>query len=255
MRVAGWEAGAAVSVTASGPVRERFSSRDALALAREIRSLDHPRIDKAFDLPGGGWALSLKLREGGRRDLRLVPGRYGAVVPAPPEHPESPGPFARDLRRLLGGALLTGVANPGGERLLDAELARADGQAPMRIVVEFFGTGNFLVVRDGTLVAVAHPKTWAHRTVRVGEPFVPAPAVPDPWEASSAQLEVLLLGSSADRVSTLAARAGFGGSVAEELLVRTGVDGRASAREDAGSVAVAVRTAAQRLLEEIGERP
>jgi predicted ribosome quality control (RQC) complex YloA/Tae2 family protein len=237
------------------PAKDRFTSLDALALARELRALDHPRVDKAFDFGDGGWVLSFRTRPEGRRDLVLVPGRFGALAVEPVPHGDTPGPFARELRRLLSGAILVGVTDPAGERALDAEFARADGTPTLHLIVEFFGTGNILAVRGARLVAVAHPKTWAHRTLRVGADFLPPPAHADPWQATSAQLEVLLLGSTTDRASTLAARAGFGGPVAEELLIRAGLNAEAPAAENSGEVASAVRSAAEELLNEIGTTP
>jgi predicted ribosome quality control (RQC) complex YloA/Tae2 family protein len=217
--------------------------------------LESPRVDKAFDAGDHGWALALKLRREGRRDLVLQPGQFGALSPESVEHGESPGAFARELRRLLAGSIVVGVDDPGGDRVLDMELARTDGAGTIRVIVEFFGTGNVILVRDGKIVAVAHPKTWAHRVLRVGEVFVPPPATPDPWIASSGQIEVLLLGSRTDRVSTLASRGGFSGAVAEELLLRAGEIPDRPAPERAGEVASAVVKAAAELKEEIGTEP
>lgn len=244
-----------VADAASHPSKDRFSALDALALARELSALEHPRVDKVFDFEPDGWILSFRTRTEGRRDLVLVPGRFGAISTQPLQHPEAPEGLARDLRRLLAGTLLGSVADPAGERQLAAEFVRADGAPAIRLVAEFFPPGNLLAVREGRLVAVAHPRTWAHRTVRIGAEYVAAPGRTDPFAMSPGQLEVLLLGSRTDRVSTLAARGGFGGPLAEELLERAGQASDRPAPEQAGEVAAAVAKAARGLLDELGPEP
>ncbi len=231
--------------------KARFSALDVRALARELRSLDRPRVDKVFDLSPEGWVLSLRPRGGGRAELLLRPGVFGAVVAEAPPHPESPGPFAQELRRRLAGSSLVEVPDPAGERTLAARLGRSDGTPPIDLIVEMFGTGNLLLVSEGVLLAVARPRVWAHRSLRAKSPYRPAPGRPDPWRAEASWIEGHLAGSTADRVSTLAARVGFGGPLAEELLARTGLDGRVGADREAAEVAARIHEAAGRLLEEV----
>lgn len=235
---------------ASGP-KERFTALDVRALARDLRSLERPRVDKAFDYGTSGWILSFRGRAEGRRDLVLEPGRFAALLEEGPPHPEAPGPFARDLRKHLAGSVLGAVADPAGERTLSAEFVRADGTPPVTLIAEFFGSGNLLLVREQRILAAAQSRVWAHRTVRPGAEYRPAPGRPDPWTATAGWLESVLLASTADRVSTLAARAGFGGPLSEELLRRAGLSGTAPAREESGPTASGLRRAVVELLEEV----
>jgi predicted ribosome quality control (RQC) complex YloA/Tae2 family protein len=77
-----------------------------------------------------------------------------------------------------------------------------------------FGTGNLLVARGRRLVAVAHSKTWAHRSVRIGADYMRPPSRGNPWTKSAAELEAALGQSRTDRASTIAARLSFGGPIA-----------------------------------------
>ncbi len=148
--------------------KDRFTSLDVLALARELNALDRARVDKVFDLAAGGWSVALRVPGLGRRELVLVPGRYGALLVEAPPHSDTLGPFAKELRRLLTGAVLRAVAEPSGERFLELSFARADEPSGLLLVFEIFGPGNLLVVRETTIVAVATPRQWAQRSVRVG---------------------------------------------------------------------------------------
>lgn len=236
--------------------KDRFTALDTLALVREVRALGHPRIDKAFDDPSGsGWILTLKAPGAARHDLKLLPGCFAAVLPAPEERPESLGPMTRELRRLLSGGILASVADPAGERYLEFEVARGDHPEAIRLAVELFGQGNLVVALGPRIVAVAHPRSWAHRTVRIGAEYQRPPARPDPWTLGSAEIASVLQASRTDRATTLAARLSLGGPVAEELLARTGLDGTCPAPEDAVRAAEALVPAMAELLSEVGLHP
>jgi predicted ribosome quality control (RQC) complex YloA/Tae2 family protein len=236
-------------------IKDRFTSLDTLALAREVRALGRAHVDKAFDAGPDRWSLTLRAPERGRRELRLAPGRYGALVEGMGPRTDEPGPLARELRRLLSGAVLADVPETGGERSLEIALRRAEDAEPRLLAVEFFGRGNLVVARGGRVAAVAYPRAWAHRTLRVGAEYRPAPRRADPWRAGAQELASVLRASRTDRVTTLAARLGFGGPVAEELLARAELTARESAAESADRAADRVRASMLELLDELGPEP
>ncbi len=235
--------------------KDRFTSLDTLAVVRELRALGRWRIDKAFDRIGGGWILSLRVAGEGRRELVLVPGRYAALLPELVPHAEELSPMARELRRLLAGAVASEISEPGGERYLEIGFQRADSPEGLTLALELFGTGNLLVARAGKIIAVAHAKTWAHRTVRRGADYQRPPIRLNPWTASVGVLESEFLRSRNDRTHTLAARLALGGPLAEEITARALIDGAEPATVDAGRVSAEVQRTIQELLSEIGDHP
>jgi predicted ribosome quality control (RQC) complex YloA/Tae2 family protein len=240
-------------VSAQPTPKDRFSALDMLALARELRTVLHARADKAFDLPGGGWSVTLRSASTGRRELILVPARYGALVEERAEHAEELTPLAKELRRLLSGAILHSVSEPRGERYVEIGFRRADGEE-LGLILEIFGPGNLLVTRAGRIVAVARPRTWAHRTMRVGAEYARPAERTDPWSADRGVLEAELSRSRTDLSSTLAARLALGGPIAEEILARSGVpDGPASV--DAARTSPLLHRSIAELYAELGEPP
>jgi predicted ribosome quality control (RQC) complex YloA/Tae2 family protein len=235
--------------------KDRFTSLDTLALVRELRALGPARADKAFDLADGGWSLVFHVPGAGRRELALVPGRYAALTDAPPEHSEELSPIARELRRLLAGAVLRSVAEPGGERYLELTFSRGDEPGGLVLAVEFFGTGNLIVARGGKVAAVAHPRGWKHRSVRVGAAFERPPVRSDPWKLGRSEIEAELGRSRTDLASTLAARLSLGGPVAEEVIARAGWHGSSPAANRAVEVAPRLHEILSELVAEIGEHP
>jgi predicted ribosome quality control (RQC) complex YloA/Tae2 family protein len=244
-----------MAAAATPAVKDRFTSIDTLAVVRELRGAGRLRVDKAFDLPDGGFSLAFRVPGAGRKELVLQPGRYAAFVPERPDHTDELGPMAKELRRLLTGAVVAGVADPGGERSLELELRRGDAPEPFGLVVELFGTGNLIVVRGPTIVAVLHPRAWAHRLLRVGAPYQRPPQRANPWTATAPELASQLGASRTDRISTLAARFALGGPLTEELLVRTGLPGEVPAPTDAERTAHQLRGAMDELLSEVGDAP
>lgn len=240
----------------AGPARkDRFTALDTLALVRELRRIGRARVDKASDLAIGGLVLTLKGKDAGRTDLAIVPGRYAALLTEPPDRVEELSPFARELRRLLTGALLVEVPDPGGERYLELGFRRADVPEPLVLATELFGTGNVVVARGSRLVAVLHPRSWSKRTVRVGAEYVRPPGRPDPFSLSEAGIGRVLSDSRTDRVTTLSAKLGLGGPLAEEALARAELDPFASAPDGAEGSARRLHVALTTLVGELGETP
>jgi predicted ribosome quality control (RQC) complex YloA/Tae2 family protein len=235
--------------------KDRFTSVDTLALVRELRALHRARVDKAFDLPAGGWSVVLRVPGQGRRELVLVPGRYAALVQEGVAHAEELSRVAKELRRLLTGAVLRSVAEPRGERFLELVFGHSTDASELTLAVELFGTGNLVIAEENRIVAVASPRQWAHRTVRVGSPYERPPSRSDPWGLSRAELENELARSRTDLASTLAARLSLGGPVAEELIARGGWNGAEAAAVAASQLAPSLHTEMQRLIAEVGERP
>ncbi len=235
--------------------KDRFTALDTLAVVRELRNRTRARVDKAFDLTDGGWSLVFRVPGEGRLELRLVPGRYAALVPFGEERGEELSPFARELRRLLTGAVLDRVSEPGGERFLELTFTRGDATDGLRLLLELFGTGNLIVAQGETIAAAATSHRWAHRTVRAGAPFVRAPARPDPWGLSREEIAARLAASDADLTRTLAARLGLGGPLAEEAVARLGVAGAAPAAEAAAERAERLVDLLRGLRDELGPAP
>lgn len=235
--------------------KERFTSLDTLALVRELRAAGRTKVDKAFDLTSGGWSLTLRVPGQGRRELLLVPGRFAALVETPPAHAEELSPFAKEMRRLLSGAGLLSVSEPGGERFLELRFRRAADSEELLLAVELFGAGNLLIARGSRIAAVAHPRQWAHRTVRVGSEYARPPVRVDPWTLGRAEVEATLARSRTDLASTLAARLSLGGPVAEELVARGGWEGSEPAAPLAHEVGTKLHDELKRILTEVGDRP
>ncbi len=237
-------------------VKEGFSALDTQALVRELRALGRAWFDKAYELPGERLLLTLRVQEKGKWELLVAPGRFAVLRPSGgSERPDEPGRLGVELRRQLTGAPLLSVNQPEGERYLELAFGRGGEEGPALLALELFGQGNILVVRGGRIVALLHSKVWAGRTLRPGEPYVRPPPRKDPFTLSDGEVLAVLTRSRTDRVSTLAARLGLGGPLAEEVVVRAALDPRAPASTDAEATAGKLVRAMADLLKELADPP
>jgi predicted ribosome quality control (RQC) complex YloA/Tae2 family protein len=243
-----------MSADVVAPAKDRFTSLDTLAIVREIRSAGRLFVDKLFDVAPDTWEVTLRGTNKAKWALLLASGRYAALRQEVAPHSEELSSLTKELRKHLSGTALARVVEPQGERLLEIDASRGDLGA-LRLIVEFFGKGNLILVRENRILAVAHAQTWAHRTVRVGAEYLPPPQHANTWTMGIAELEAALTRSRTDRVRTLAAQLGLGGSLAEEILYRAELTGTEPASQDAARAASRVHEALAALLTEIGDSP
>jgi predicted ribosome quality control (RQC) complex YloA/Tae2 family protein len=235
--------------------KERFSSLDTHAFFRELTALGRAWFEKAYQLPGGRLLITFKASGEGKRDVVVEPGRFAALVTSPVERPPEPGPFASELRRLLGGAPLKEIVQPGGERYLELGFSRAMEETPRILVLELFHPGNVIVVKEGVIAAVASPRIWAHRAVKIGSPYARPPSRSDPLKLSVGEISGALASSTTNLVTSLATRLSMGGPLAEELLARCSRDGKALASEEPDATARDIHAVLTKMLAEIRDPP
>jgi predicted ribosome quality control (RQC) complex YloA/Tae2 family protein len=235
--------------------KDRYSFLDTMALARELKALGHARFDKAFDLPGGRLLITLRVPGEGKTNLVVEPGKFASLVKEFQETPQEVGTFATELRKVLSGAPLLTAEQPGSERYLELAFSRSMEESARLLVMEFFGPGNVIAVKEGRIAAVASPRTWAHRTLRVGEPYARPPSRVNPVKLSTQEVEDALSRSRTSRVTTLAARLSFGGPLSEEVLFRAGRRPDDPATDDVKGIAGDIVTALATIISEVEAEP
>lgn len=233
-------------------MKDGMSGFDVLAIINELQPLVGSRVDKAYQPAAARLVLALNVPSVGRRQLHIVPGRWLFLHEPPAEMPAQPTTFARALRGRLENARLVGILHAGLERVVTFQFERG-GRSDL--IVELFGDGNLLIVEEGRILLALRRRRMRDREVRAGLPYVAPPPILDPLSVSAEEFQAALHRSKADLVRTLATRLTLGGELAEELLVRTGLEKerRASAvqLEEAGRL----RGALAALVQQIREQP
>ena len=93
------------------------------------------------------------------------------------------------------------------------------------MVAEFFSKGNIILLDSGDkIVQPLHFQTWKHRSIKPKQQYVFPPESADTKELTAPEFSEILKSSDKDLVRTLATTFNFGGSYAEEICARAGVD-------------------------------
>ncbi len=133
------------------------------------------------------------------------------------ETPLEPSVFVMFLRKRFSGRKIKDVYQLNFDRIVVFETF--DGY---RMIIELFGEGNIIVVKDGIIERAYLEREWRHRTIRRGMEYTPPPQALNPREDADKLCEELN-SSKYDIVRTLARRYNLG-KYAEEVCVRASVD-------------------------------
>jgi predicted ribosome quality control (RQC) complex YloA/Tae2 family protein len=208
-------------------MKQALSSFDLRALVAEWQGLVGGYIDKVYQRDDEV-IFRINVPDHGKVELYSKSGRWLCLHEVE-NKPESPPAFAQALRRLLDNARVTAVEQRGFDRIAVFRIER--GPERFDVVFEVFGKGNLVLVRDGTTVAALYPQKFKDRTVQVGEPYKYPAAGVDPLEVDRHGFADALTKAKGQVVRVLASVMNLGGTYAEELCLRAGLDKEARVKE------------------------
>src|SRR5256884_1660113 len=208
-------------------MKTSLSSFDLRTLVAEWQDLVGGHLDKAYQREDEV-ILRINAPAGGKAELFYKAGRWLCLHEVE-NKPESPPPFAQTLRRLLANARITNIEQSGFDRIAMFHLEHGGGTVDL--IFEVFGKGNVAVVRDDVTVAAMFPQTFKDRSVQVGEPYVFPRAGIDPLGLDRDAFARTLRAAKGQVVRVLASILNLGGTYAEELCLRAGVDKETKVKE------------------------
>jgi predicted ribosome quality control (RQC) complex YloA/Tae2 family protein len=230
-------------------MKEGLSSFDVLAVVAELQDLVGGHVDKIYQ---DGDVLMLKVNApgAGKRELHVEPGRW-LCLRTVEEKPTEPPPFALALRGHLANARIEGIEQREFDRIVVLRLHRG---AAYDLVLELFGKGNVVLVREGEVVLCHTIQRYRDRLVKPGSPYDFPPRVANPLAMDRETFGARLAGAKGSVVKALASGLSLGGLYAEELCLRAGVDKKAKARDLSPEEIDGLFGALQDLLEGCRER-
>src|SRR5438309_3496006 len=201
-------------------MKTSITSFDLRLLVAEWQGLVGGHVDKIYQRDDEVM-FRVNTSDRGKVELYSKAGRW-LCLHTVEDKPEAPPPFAQTLRRLLDNARVTSVEQRGLDRIAVFRVER--GPERFDVVFEVFTKGNLVLVRDGTIVAVMSPQKFKDRAVQVAEPYAYPAAGIDPLELDRGGFANALKGAKGQVVRILATVMNLGGTYAEELCLRAGVD-------------------------------
>ncbi len=151
--------------------RRKVTGLDLRHLARELLSLEGKMLKKVYMLDDGVFSLVFYPEVDGSRELLIDLSGFVFLTDLKWPKPQSPPSFIMALRKHLEGRRFTEISQIGVERIL--RLSFGD----MQLVVELFGGGNLILVRDGRILLPLRRAEFKGRSIRPGEIYRP-PAGP-----------------------------------------------------------------------------
>ncbi len=132
-----------------------------------------------------------------------------------------PGPFAMLLRKHLRNAKITKIYQHEFDRIIIIEAGKLE---PYQLVIEMFGDGNVILVKDNRIIQPLFPHTWRARALRAGEEYKPPPARINPLMVEKEKFVEILSSSTKDLVRTLIMDIDIPGKFAEEVCMKADLD-------------------------------
>ncbi len=208
--------------------KRELTSIDIAALVGELRDYRGAKIDKAYLYPDDLVRFRMRDFDRGRIELLCQVGEYKRIHMADPERvpdaPDRPPNFAKMLRNRLTGASLESVEQYEFDRIVTLRFVRGDESTT--VIVELFGQGNLIVCdATDTIIDALETVRLRSRTIAPGGTYEYPDRQLDPFSVGYDRVAGLIQASDADLVRTLATQLNLGGTYAEELCARAGVDG------------------------------
>lgn len=206
--------------------KNEFTSFDVTAVVRELKeTIQGSHISNVYQLAEKTLLLKLYKTNNPPLNLVLEAGRRLHLTSYALEKPSTPPAFCMALRKYLREAWLTEVDQHEFDRVVVFRFKGKEGE--VRLVLELFGDGNFILVdEENTILQALSYRRMRDRNVLRGAPFAFAPSTGrNPFRVDKEELrEGLKNFGEVEAVRALARYLSIGGMYAEETLVRAGVD-------------------------------
>jgi predicted ribosome quality control (RQC) complex YloA/Tae2 family protein len=234
--------------------KKEFTSFDISAVIKELKAIADSRVNNIYQL--GDKTLVFKLHKTNKPPNRLVmeAGRRLHLSVYAEESPSEPPAFCMALRKYLRNAWLSSMEQHEFERIVIATFRTKEGL--LRLVVELFGDGNFILITEkGMIIQALEFKRMRDRNIIRNEPLLFPPSIgQNPFKVSLLELEQALKNGGGTEVVRLLARfLGIGGIYAEELLLRANVEKSKTCKILTDSEVKAIFVALQSLLAAVSE--
>ena len=229
-------------------MKESESSFDVTASVKELRALIGSHVDKIYHPSLDHVVLVVRRPGEGKSYIHFYVGRWLFFSEKGQEMPTQPSDFAMMLRKRVSNARIIDVRQQGFDRIAVISLEKED---KYDLVLEMFGDGNVVLVKDGVIVQPLTSHTWKHRDVRAKKEFSFPPAVPVPMSMEPKDLVAILSSSDTDLVRTLATKLNIGGRYSEEICARAGLDKKTKSQEIDETSAGRILTAVNGFREEV----
>ena len=197
-----------------------MSGIDTRAITAELVDKLPLWIDKVYQFDGHTLAIRLNGENKARYQFIVESGRRAHFVKDLPEPPKNPPQFAMLLRKYISGGKVLTIRQHGLERIIIFEIGK--GTTTFHLIIELFDEGNVILTDDK--FEIIKPLRHHRFKDRVVIPRVPYTMSPSDPTASGENLAAALKNDDRDLVRALAIGCMLGGTYAEYICGKAGLD-------------------------------
>lgn len=212
-------------------MQRQLSSFDIYVIASELQELKGSYIEKIYQLTRNDFLIKIKnIKNKKKQSIYIRNGNFLCLTQKEIETPEKPTTFAMTLRKYLLNGIIKEISQYEFDRIIIFKIEKKEGL--YSLIIEFFSSGNIILVDpDGKIIIPLISQTWAHRSIKGREEYIPPPTQTNPFKLSNEDFFKLLKESSSDIVRTLAINVNLSGLIAEEICLRAKIDKKLKIKE------------------------
>ncbi|MDG6220330.1 MAG: ribosome rescue protein RqcH [Candidatus Thermoplasmatota archaeon] len=199
--------------------KKELSSADVRVMVAELQRFKGARIDKAYGLDHG--TVMIKVRGEEKGTMFFDPKGFLFLSNKSRDAPDEPTSFAMLLRKRISGGRIENIEQHRFDRIVLLDISTGEGTHTL--IMELFGGGNMILVKDGETIMPLFHRSWGHRSIRPRQEYVLPQDRPDPTSFDQETLGGIISASDRDIVRALTVDANFGGELAEEICNRSGI--------------------------------
>ncbi|MBN2065905.1 MAG: NFACT family protein [Candidatus Thermoplasmatota archaeon] len=205
-------------------MNRKLSSFDIYVIVSELQCLVGTNIEKIYQLTRNDFLLRLKnIETKEKHALYIRNGGFLCTTEKNIETPQTPSTFAMTLRKYLQQGIIASITQHEFDRIITICIEKKEGA--YALIIEFFSEGNIILADpEGTIILPLIKQTWAHRSIKSRESYLPPPSQINPFTLSKKEFIEKIKESSTDIVRTLAVTINLSGAIAEEICTRAGID-------------------------------
>jgi len=197
-----------------------MSGIDVKAVNAELAGKLPLWIDKIYQFDTRTLGIRLNGEEKAKYQLIIEAGRRAHLVTEMPDPPKNPPQYAMLLRKYISGGKVLAIHQHGLERILIFDIGKSN--RIYRLIIELFDEGNVILTDEKYTII---KPLWHHRFKdREVVPNVVYALSPTDPTGSFEEFENLLKNDDRDLVRTLAMGARLGGTYAEYICRKMGMD-------------------------------
>ncbi|MCJ2669211.1 MAG: NFACT family protein [Thermoplasmata archaeon] len=228
-------------------MKKEMTSFDIMVMSAELQKLIGSYVEKIYQPQTNRLHFRFNIPGSGKENLIVNLGKWIHLDPAaePPGKTLSYGMFLR--KYLINGKVIR-IQQRKFDRIVEFTI---DRRSEFQLVLEMFGKGNVILIKDGMILQPLHSKSWSGRELRAHKEYGFPPERTDAPRLSQEEVLSIITSSEKDLVRALAVDVNLGGVYAEELCYRTGMDKNVPAKDLEKEVADSLLAAFAALLDEI----